>query len=132
MSTLSDKMKPTSFGEKLANERKRLGMKVAELADKCGINPATQYLYEKGDRHPSSTYLENVFSLGIRPEALFESLQDLGNSPTKSNLRQAFFKVDQECRDAEGRLLDAHPRFERLLEELGFENETAEQKIIGR
>lgn len=122
-------MKPPSFGEKLAKERKRLGLKVAELADKCGINPATQYLYEKGDRHPSSIYLENVFSLGVRPEALFDSLKDQGNSLTQSNLKQAFFKVDQECRDNEGRLLDTHPRFERLLEELGFENEIPQKQI---
>lgn len=122
-------MKPPSFGQKLANERKRLGLKVAELADKCSINPATQYLYEKGDRHPSSIYLENVFSLGVRPEALFDSLKDQGNSLTQSNLKQAFFKVDQECRDNEGRLLDTHPRFKRLLEELGFENEMPQKQI---
>lgn len=131
MSTVFDKMKPPSFGQKLANERKRLGLKVAELADKCGINPATQYLYEKGDRHPSSIYLESAFSLGMRPEALFDSLKDQGNSLTQSNLKQAFFKVDQECRDNDGRLLDTHPRFEQLLKELGFTNEKTKHQANG-
>lgn len=113
-------MKKTVFGARLASERKRLGLTVADMAERCGIKSTSQYLYEKGDRYPNAAYLEEAFSIGVKPEALFNSLADSKLPLSKHQLKVAFFEADSDCRDEKGRPLDVTHRFEHFTQALGF------------
>lgn len=100
------------FHQRLAAERKRLGMTQREFAEACGVKPPTQFLYEKGDRSPSAAYLSKALRCGVNLAALFYGDEDL---PTGSALPPAeavklYIDCDQMCRDQEGRLLDLEER----------------------
>lgn len=53
-----------NFGERLANERKRLGYRGADFATACGVTPASQSLYENEKRSPDAIYLQKACKLG--------------------------------------------------------------------
>lgn len=63
-----------TFGQSLSEERKRLGLKVNELAEIGGVKPGSQYLYEKGDRLPNADYLDRIISYGVNARSLLPSL----------------------------------------------------------
>ncbi|WP_162961855.1 helix-turn-helix domain-containing protein, partial [Pseudomonas aeruginosa] len=46
-----------TIGERLKEERQRLGMSQTELAEQCGVSKNTQLAYEKGERSPDAAYL---------------------------------------------------------------------------
>lgn len=119
-------MKKSEFGKRLAAERKRLGLNVADMAERCGIKASSQYLYEKGDRSPNSAYLEAAFSLGVRPHALFDACA-VHIPLDRDTLKDAFFRADAEGRDNTGRLLDVALRFEGFTRALGLP-ETGKRK----
>lgn len=50
--------------ERIASERKRLGLSQAEFASKAGVSLSSQKRYEKGERDPDSSYLEAIKSIG--------------------------------------------------------------------
>lgn len=50
----------SSVGERLKEERKRLGMSQSEFAEIGGVKKLAQLKYEKGERSPSYTYIENL------------------------------------------------------------------------
>lgn len=54
-----------SFGDRLTEERQRLGFTQAEFAKKIGISRNSQVNYEAGKREPGVGYLETVGKLGI-------------------------------------------------------------------
>ncbi|APC18568.1 hypothetical protein BLL42_23695 [Pseudomonas frederiksbergensis] len=45
------------FGERLREERERLGLSQQQLADLCGVTMRSQRNYEKGERQPDASYL---------------------------------------------------------------------------
>jgi DNA-binding XRE family transcriptional regulator len=53
------------FGERLAQERARLGLTQADLAVHAGIARRTQINYERGERAPDATYLHALDARGI-------------------------------------------------------------------
>lgn len=53
------------FGERLKAERKRLGLKQAELADRAGTTNVAQSRYESGDRSPDWGYLAAIAQAGV-------------------------------------------------------------------
>jgi DNA-binding XRE family transcriptional regulator len=55
------------FGERLAQERARLGLTQADLAVHAGIARRTQINYERGERAPDATYLHALDVRGIDP-----------------------------------------------------------------
>ncbi len=55
------------FGERLAQERARLGLTQADLAVHAGIARRTQINYEAGERAPDATYLHALDARGIDP-----------------------------------------------------------------
>jgi transcriptional regulator with XRE-family HTH domain len=57
------------LGERLTQERARLGLTQAELAAATGITRRTQINYESGQRAPDAAYLQTVDKKGI--DALF-------------------------------------------------------------
>ncbi|CAN2976044.1 MULTISPECIES: helix-turn-helix domain-containing protein [Pseudomonas] len=46
------------FGERLREERERLGLSQQQLADLCGVTMRSQRNYEKNERQPDASYLE--------------------------------------------------------------------------
>lgn len=59
------------FGKRLKEERERLGMTQQVFGEACGVGKTTQYMYERGDRHPGSLYLDAAEKLGIDVHYVF-------------------------------------------------------------
>lgn len=55
----------TSFGKRLAEERKRLGLKQAEFVALIGIDVPKQSLYENDRRELRAAYLARIAETGI-------------------------------------------------------------------
>lgn len=53
------------IAERIASERKRLGLSQAEFASKSGVSLSSQKRYEKGERDPDSSYLEAIQGIGV-------------------------------------------------------------------
>lgn len=53
------------FGERLAEERKRLGFNQEVMAAHGGVKKQAQSLYESGKRKPDSEYLEAISKIGV-------------------------------------------------------------------
>ena len=58
-------MKTMSFGARLAEERKRLGLKQAEFAELVGTDVPKQSLYENGKRELRAAYLARLAAAGV-------------------------------------------------------------------
>lgn len=54
-----------NFGKRLKEERERLGMSQEKFGKACGVGKTTQYLYERGERHPASLYIDAAAKLGV-------------------------------------------------------------------
>jgi transcriptional regulator with XRE-family HTH domain len=54
-----------SFGRRLAEERKRLGLKQAEFAKRAGTDVPKQSLYENGRRGLRAAYLARLDEAGV-------------------------------------------------------------------
>lgn len=54
-----------SFGDRLIEERKRLGLTQAEFSKKIGISRNSQVNYEAGKREPGVGYLDAIGKLGV-------------------------------------------------------------------
>jgi len=54
-----------SLGERLREERDRLGLKQEELGQIGGVNRNTQGKYEKSERSPDGDYLAKVSAVGV-------------------------------------------------------------------
>lgn len=53
------------IGERLREERERLGLSQAEFAEKAGIHRNTQVRYESGKREPDPSYIARIQDLGV-------------------------------------------------------------------
>lgn len=54
-----------SVGERLREERARIGLSQDDFAKIGGVNRNTQGSYEKNDRSPDATYLANMAAAGV-------------------------------------------------------------------
>lgn len=54
----------TSIGERLKEERVRLGLSQAALGEIGGVRKQAQLNYEKGERNPDSAYLSAIAKFG--------------------------------------------------------------------
>lgn len=61
----SSDLPPVSAGERLREERMRLGLKQEEFAQLGGVNRNTQGSYEKNERSPDLNYLSAVAVHGV-------------------------------------------------------------------
>lgn len=52
-------------GDRLREERVRLGLNQTEFAALVGVTKTTQFNYEKGDRSPDTRYLEVAAAAGV-------------------------------------------------------------------
>lgn len=53
------------IGERLKEERERLGLNQTDFAALAGASKNTQYNYEKGERSPDSNYLAAAAAQGV-------------------------------------------------------------------
>lgn len=54
-----------SIGERLREERERIGLNQTEFSEVGGVTKKTQGLYEKGERSPTADYLASVGKIGV-------------------------------------------------------------------
>lgn len=53
------------IGERLKEERERLGLNQTEFSARAGASKNTQYNYEKGERSPDAAYLAAADGMGV-------------------------------------------------------------------
>ena len=70
----------SNFGERLRQERKRLGLTQDELAEQGGVKKGAQFNYENGVRNPDVDYLLAIAAIGVDTQYL------LHGEPSKTNL----------------------------------------------
>lgn len=51
-------------GERLREERERLGLTQSQMGELAGVTKKSQINYEKGERHPDSVYLAAIAAAG--------------------------------------------------------------------
>jgi len=54
-----------TIGERLKEERNRVGANQTVFAEQCGVTKNTQLAYEKGERSPDANYLASASAAGI-------------------------------------------------------------------
>ncbi len=54
-----------NIGERLKEERARLGLNQGDFAAVANVSKTTQFNYEKGERSPDAAYLEAVAKAGV-------------------------------------------------------------------
>ena len=108
---MNDSLKP-GFGNRLREERERLGFTQQEFAEQAGIKRVTQFLYEKEESFPSYRYLTAIAENGVDMHYLFfgrrKRLGRLDFSP--DILIDIYRVVDEVARDDAGNLLPLESR----------------------
>lgn len=64
------------FGERLREERERLGLSQGEFASKAGVHRNTQVRYETGRTQPLPGYLDTIKNMGVNTNYLFTGGKD--------------------------------------------------------
>lgn len=54
-----------NIGNRIKEERVRLGLNQFEFGKLAGVSKTTQFNYEKGDRQPDAAYLAAVAAVGV-------------------------------------------------------------------
>ncbi|MBV1790237.1 helix-turn-helix domain-containing protein [Marinobacterium sp. D7] len=54
-----------NIGDRIKEERVRLGLNQFEFGKLAGVSKTTQFNYEKGDRQPDAAYLAAVAAIGV-------------------------------------------------------------------
>lgn len=67
------------IGERLKEERKRLGLSQARLCELMGISRKTLFSYETGKRSPTAVFLATLYHRGIHSERLPQKSGDSRN-----------------------------------------------------
>jgi len=121
-SDLRAAVNPRTFGQRLRQERDRLGLSQADFAERGGVRRTTQHIYESDTRVPDLNYLERVREAGadlaylVLGERLPAGRQDT-LTISYSALSNIYRVVDEFCRDGDGKPLplESRLRFFQLL-----------------
>jgi len=105
----------TTFGERLLEERARLGLNQTEMAEAGGVKRVVQHFYEHDIQVPDFAYLDRLRNLGADLSYLFLGVRQVNDVPdgflvngeTLMNIHRVAFKVGV---DAIGRLLPLEDR----------------------
>ena len=120
-----------SFGSRLAEERKRLGLKQAEFADLVGADVPKQSLYENDKRELRADYLARLARLDVDLVYVLTGRRSegdwLGDGP--SRLLSAYFSLPSEFQMA---LEDLAEALCRRSERDARSTLSAETKMLGR
>lgn len=107
---------PPGFGQRLKEERKRLGKTQAELAEAGGVRRLSQIQYESETTTPSMRYLSGIAAAGVDLAYLILGLQ-LGSgaslTPEQDERieKKAFALVEMYARTQRGGQLDPEMRW---------------------
>lgn len=88
-----------SIGERIAEERKRLGFTQGGFAEKLGVSLSSQKRYETNDRAPNIHYIGSIANIGVDIAYVMAGSRD-----QRKNLA---FAVDFDIRAAESLALAA-------------------------
>ena len=81
----------TSTGERLKEERVRLGLSQAALGEIGGVRKQSQLNYEKGERNPDSTYLSAIAKFGADIQYIVTGIRSAESlSPDEQELINLF------------------------------------------
>jgi len=97
-----------SIGERLKEERKRLGLSQTEFAEKLGMHRNSQSRYESGEREPEASYLRALGEIGCDVGFVMTGVRDEENDLYNETLNRLFVTL---CT----RLGVDHDRRERLI-----------------
>lgn len=106
---------PQQFGARLREERLRLGLTQAEMAEIGGVKRTSQHIYESDIRVPDLNYLMRVrdagadlgyLVLGVRQPSLGAGVMTISHSA----LSNIYRVVDEVCVDVDGVLLPLESR----------------------
>ena len=102
----------SGFGNRLKEERKRLGETQHGFAEKAKIKRVTQFLYEKEESFPNYRYLTIIADLGVDMNYLFFGKRQRSGyfELTPQLLRDIYRIVDEIARDDDGNLLPLETR----------------------
>lgn len=106
---------PQQFGARLREERLRLGLTQAEMAEIGGVKRTSQHIYESDIRVPDLNYLMRTrdagadlgyLVLGVRQPTQGEGVMTISHSA----LSNIYRVVDEVCVDVDGGLLPLESR----------------------
>lgn len=84
--------------ERLREERERIGLSQAELAERVGFGRTTQHKYESGEASPALPYLIDIAKHGLDVQHILFNARDVEKTVEVSD----DFKRIQECFDLVG------------------------------
>ena len=65
------------IGERIAEERKRIGLSQAAFAERVGVSFSSQRRYENGTRTPDTQYLSALVDAGVDMDFVFSGKRDI-------------------------------------------------------
>lgn len=97
------------FGNRLRQERKRLGLSQTELGAIGSVSKASQLNYESGTRNPDSAYLMAVAAAGVDIGFLLTGARTAPATltPEEQALLDNYKHADEQGRDAARRVLSS-------------------------
>jgi transcriptional regulator with XRE-family HTH domain len=105
---------PPGMGQRLKEERKRLGKTQAELAEAGGVRRLSQMQYENETTPPSTRYLSGIAAVGVDLAYLLLGLR-MKASPLSQDQeeridKRAFAAIENYARTQPNGLLDSETR----------------------
>ncbi|BAP41312.1 putative uncharacterized protein [Pseudomonas sp. StFLB209] len=98
----------TSVGERLREERERLGLSQEDLASTGGVGRNTQGGYERGVRNPDTAYLVAVATLGVDVAFVLTGFRPVsGLLPEEAKVIDQYRRITDFDRQAISRFLKA-------------------------
>lgn len=91
----------SEFGDRLREERDRLGLTQAELGEKGGVKKNAQSAYEIGERSPDAAYLTNIGLAGVDVPFLFTGLRSrlIELSEVEQFILDTYRRIDVYAKD---------------------------------
>ncbi|QWP76072.1 helix-turn-helix transcriptional regulator [Lysobacter sp. K5869] len=96
-----------TIASRLKEERERLGLKQAPMADACGVSRPTQVAYESGNRVPDAAYLALAASLGVDVGYIITGMATAMPRPEEVELLRRYRSASAEYRNAAMAVLGA-------------------------
>lgn len=89
-----------SFGQRLSEERKRIGLNQTEFGRIAGVTKTSQVNYESGERSPSVDYWQAIATAGVDVQYIITGIktatQNTALSPREAALLDNYRHVDDE------------------------------------
>lgn len=101
-----------SISERLRQEREKLNITQAEMAEAGGVKPQAVSLYESGKRSPDAKYLERVASIGVDVGYVLTGVRTVTQEMNREEraLIDNYRASDERGRAAARAVLDAIPK----------------------